>query len=124
MTKNEETKTEETKMSEVKDSTAAFEEALAKTGDGKYVLRLYVAGMGPKSVQAIDNIKRICEEYLPGKIPARGHRYLSVSDFRQRWSDSGSSHPHKRASSTLEKAHRQHGGYREGSGWNGPEIQG
>jgi circadian clock protein KaiB len=23
--------------------------------------------MGPKSVQAIDNIKRICEEHLPGK---------------------------------------------------------
>ena len=23
--------------------------------------------MNPKSIQAIDNIKRICEEYLPGK---------------------------------------------------------
>jgi circadian clock protein KaiB len=67
MTRTEETKTEETRMSEVKDSTAAFEEALAKTVDGEYVLRLYVAGMSPKSVQAIDNIKRICEEYLPGK---------------------------------------------------------
>jgi len=33
---------------DVKDSSAAFEEALDKTGDGKYVLRLYVAGMGPK----------------------------------------------------------------------------
>ena len=66
-TRTEETKTEGTEMSDFKDSTAAFEEALAKTGDGKYVLRLYVAGMGPKSVQAIDNIKRICEEYLPGK---------------------------------------------------------
>jgi circadian clock protein KaiB len=61
------TKNEEIEMSGVKDSTAAFEEALARTGDVKYVLRLYVAGMGPKSVQAIDNIKRICEEYLPGK---------------------------------------------------------
>ncbi len=30
-------------------------------------LRLYVAGMDPKSVQAIDNIKRVCEEYLPGR---------------------------------------------------------
>lgn len=60
-------KNEETKISNVKDSTAVFEEALAKAGDGKYVLRLFVAGMGPKSVQAIDNIKRICEEYLPGK---------------------------------------------------------
>lgn len=34
---------------------------------GRYVLRLYVAGMGPRSVQAIDNVKRICEEYLSGK---------------------------------------------------------
>ncbi len=61
------TNTEETETSDVKDSTTAFEEALAKTGDGKYVLRLFVAGMGTKSMQAIDNIKRICEEYLPGK---------------------------------------------------------
>ncbi len=66
-TRTEETKTEGTEMSDFKDSTAAFEEALAKAGDGKYVLRLFVAGMSPKSVQAIDNIKRICEEYLPGK---------------------------------------------------------
>jgi circadian clock protein KaiB len=40
---------------------------LAKTGNGIYVLRLYVAGMGPKSMQAVKNIKCICEEYLPGK---------------------------------------------------------
>ncbi len=67
MTGNEETKTEETRVSDAKCSTAAFEEALTKTVDGKYVLRLYVAGMSPKSIQAIDNIKRICEEYLPGR---------------------------------------------------------
>ncbi|HWQ18170.1 MAG TPA: circadian clock KaiB family protein [Methanotrichaceae archaeon] len=51
----------------IKDSTAAFEEALAKIDEGNYVLRLYVAGMSPKSVQAINNIKAILEEYLPGK---------------------------------------------------------
>ncbi|HWQ18263.1 MAG TPA: circadian clock KaiB family protein [Methanotrichaceae archaeon] len=51
----------------IKDSTAAFEEALAKMESGKYILRLYVAGMSPKSMQAIDNIKRICEEYLLGR---------------------------------------------------------
>ena len=61
------TKPEDIKVLEVKDCTSAFEEALAKTGAGTYVLRLYVAGMGPKSLQAINNIKRICEEYLPGK---------------------------------------------------------
>ena len=58
---------EETTTSDVKDSVSAFEEALEKTEDGKYILHLYVAGMGPKSVQAIENIKRICEEYLPGR---------------------------------------------------------
>ncbi len=31
---------------------------------GYYNLRLYVAGQTPKSVTAIANLKRICEEYL------------------------------------------------------------
>ena len=61
------TRDKETEMSDIKDSTADFEEALATTENGKYVLRLYVAGMGPKSMQAIENIKRICEEYMPGR---------------------------------------------------------
>ena len=61
------TKPEETNTSDVEDCTSAFEAALAKTGTGTYVLRLYVTGMGPKSLQAINNIKRICEEYLSGK---------------------------------------------------------
>ena len=30
-------------------------------------LRLYVAGKTAKSVAAIDNLKRLCEEHLPGK---------------------------------------------------------
>ncbi len=30
-------------------------------------MRLYVAGMGLKSLQAINNIKGICEEYLSGQ---------------------------------------------------------
>jgi circadian clock protein KaiB len=61
------TQDEENRTSDVKDSTTAFEEALTRNDEGKYVLHLYVAGMGPKSVQAIENIKRICEEYLPGR---------------------------------------------------------
>lgn len=32
-----------------------------------YDLRLYVAGQTPRSVQAFANLKRICEEYLPGR---------------------------------------------------------
>ena len=32
-----------------------------------YVLRLYVAGQTPRSVDAIANIRRICEEHLEGR---------------------------------------------------------
>lgn len=31
-----------------------------------YVLRLYVTGLTPRSQRAIKNIKKICEEHLPG----------------------------------------------------------
>ena len=31
-------------------------------------LRLYVAGKTAKSVAAFDNLRRICEEYLPGRF--------------------------------------------------------
>jgi circadian clock protein KaiB len=33
----------------------------------KYELRLYVAGNTPKSVSALFNLKRYCEEYLKGQ---------------------------------------------------------
>ena len=35
--------------------------------DGAYHLRLYVAGQSPKSVRAVENLRRVCEEYLPGR---------------------------------------------------------
>ena len=31
---------------------------------GRLVLKLYVSGMSPKSMQAIENINRLCKEYL------------------------------------------------------------
>lgn len=45
------------------------------TGDGaasapardRYVLRLYVTGMTPRSTQAIRNLQAICDEYLEGR---------------------------------------------------------
>lgn len=30
-------------------------------------LRLYIAGRTPKSVRALDNLRRLCEEHLPGR---------------------------------------------------------
>lgn len=35
--------------------------------DGQWELRLYVAGQSPKSVAAIANLRRLCEEYLAGR---------------------------------------------------------
>lgn len=32
-----------------------------------YNLRLYVAGQTPKSMAAIANIRRLCDQYLPGR---------------------------------------------------------
>ena len=36
-------------------------------GGPQYRLRLYVAGQTPRSLQALSNLKRICEEHLSGK---------------------------------------------------------
>jgi circadian clock protein KaiB len=33
----------------------------------KWNLRLYTAGQSPKSLAALDNLKRVCEEHLPGR---------------------------------------------------------
>src|SRR6478752_4550489 len=32
--------------------------------DDKLVLQLYVSGMSPKSMEAVENIKRLCDEHL------------------------------------------------------------
>jgi circadian clock protein KaiB len=44
-----------------------FEKGLTSSAKRKYVLRLYVAGTTPKSIRAIENVRRICDEYLPGR---------------------------------------------------------
>ena len=36
--------------------------------EGKLVLSLYVSGMSPKSMEAIKNIKWLCEEHLKGSF--------------------------------------------------------
>jgi circadian clock protein KaiB len=54
-------------MDEQKDTTREFEDALKRLSQEKYVLRLFVAGMDLKSLQAIENIKRICETHLAGR---------------------------------------------------------
>lgn len=48
-------------------TTHKFEKAAKKQKLPRYVLRLYVTGITPKSTRAITNIKAICEEYLKGR---------------------------------------------------------
>ena len=45
----------------------AKESKTGKTVDQKWELRLYVAGNTPKSVTALNNLKKYCEEHLKGQ---------------------------------------------------------
>ena len=56
---------------------AEFDAVVSKSAATRYVLRLYVVGMTPKSTRAITNIKAICEEHL------RGRYELEVVDVYQ-----------------------------------------
>ena len=55
-------------MNRKKGETSAeeFEKAAARRDRTKYVLRLYVTGMTPKSTRAIANVRKLCEKYLEG----------------------------------------------------------
>lgn len=48
--------------------------ATAEPGE-RWVLRLYVAGQSPKSVTALENLRRLCEERL------KGHYRIEVIDL-------------------------------------------
>ncbi|HEX4379802.1 MAG TPA: circadian clock KaiB family protein [Candidatus Acidoferrum sp.] len=59
-----------------KPKKAASKNATAKKGDaGMVQLRLYVAGQTPKSLAALANLKKICDEHLTG------HYKLHVIDL-------------------------------------------
>ncbi|MGA2225086.1 MAG: circadian clock KaiB family protein [Syntrophobacteraceae bacterium] len=54
-------------MSEGKTTTEIFEEAAAKGGSQEFILSLFVAGMSPRSLKAIENARQLCESYLKGR---------------------------------------------------------
>lgn len=49
------------------DATGVFEEALNNQAltRAKYILRLYVSGSTGRSLRAINNLKKLCDEHLP-----------------------------------------------------------
>ena len=63
-------------------STEEFENLLKQAKhDEFYVLRLYVTGTTPRSVQAVANIRALCEEHLSGRYD------LEVVDIYQQPSE-------------------------------------
>jgi len=48
-------------------STEEFDTSLRKNKEQRYQLKLYITGMTPQSVNAIDNLRKICEEHLKGR---------------------------------------------------------
>ncbi|MGB8427508.1 MAG: circadian clock KaiB family protein [Desulfobacterales bacterium] len=53
---------------DIKLSTDAFEKSLENEVDSdNYVLRLFVSGMTPNSLKAIENIKNVCQKNLKGR---------------------------------------------------------
>jgi circadian clock protein KaiB len=51
----------------LRNATEVFEEALKGSAlrRAKYILRLYVTGSTGRSLRAVHNLKKICEEHLP-----------------------------------------------------------
>ncbi len=54
-------------MAKPKNTTEAFEEAIKEGAlkRAKYILRLYVTGSTGRSLKAVYNLRKICEEHLP-----------------------------------------------------------
>lgn len=55
-----------------------FELIISKKSRDKYILRLYVTGSTSRSVLALTNLRKICEEYLEGRYE------LEVIDLYQK----------------------------------------
>jgi circadian clock protein KaiB len=66
------------KKVKVKSSTEAFDITFSELRNDKYVLRLFITGATTRSVSAIQNLKKICEEYLNGRYE------LEVIDLYQK----------------------------------------
>jgi circadian clock protein KaiB len=46
---------------------AACGQAAQTAAADRYILRLYVTGLTPRSARAVDNLRAICDEYLEGR---------------------------------------------------------
>ena len=55
------------KQTKVKESLEKLNLTISELKQNKYVLRLYITGTTIRSILAIKNLKKICEDYLEGR---------------------------------------------------------
>jgi len=55
------------KKTKAKGLAEILEETSSENNSTKYILRLYITGTTNRSVIALTNLKKICEEYLEGR---------------------------------------------------------
>lgn len=65
--KKEKEKEKEKKKTKVINPTEEFDLKVSELSKNNYILRLYITGTTSRSLLAITNLKRICEEYLKGR---------------------------------------------------------
>jgi len=51
----------------IKSAAEEFDISVSALGQDRYILRLYITGSTSRSILAITNLKKICEEYLEGR---------------------------------------------------------
>ncbi len=51
----------------IKDSMGNLDLTISRLDKEKYLLRLYITGTTNRSISAITNLRKICEEYLEGR---------------------------------------------------------
>lgn len=39
-----------------------------KAASPRYILRLYITGQTPRSLQSVENLRALCDKYLPGQF--------------------------------------------------------
>jgi circadian clock protein KaiB len=62
----------------IKSTAEKFDMTVSASGKDRYILRLYITGTTSRSILAITNLKKICEEYLEGRYE------LEVIDLYQK----------------------------------------
>ncbi len=59
-------------------SAHAYERVVAAYPHGRFVLKLYVSGISPRSQRAIENLQKLCDQHLHGNYD------LEIIDIYQR----------------------------------------